>query len=474
MISLFQKIILENTCGFLNTKSYNFINFENLSFMRKFILFIAFAFLFYSCDFNDEDDQELSTPLAICLDGLAISKASGESYKCQNYDLIGMVSLETMNATSANDSWGWTDPSTGKEYALIGLDNGTGFIDISDPLKPIYLGKLPTQTISTIWRDLKVYNNHVYIVADFKTSTPEIDKNHGVQVFDLTRLASVVNPPQTFTNDYLYLEHGEAHNIAINEESGYAYAVGTNTYSGGVHAIDLTNPTKPVLAGGFADAGYTHDAQVVTYKGPDSDYIGKEIYVGSNEDKVVILDVSDKKNIKIISEVEYSKTQYTHQGWFTNDQRFFIVGDELDEFNKEVNNTRSIIFDFNDLDNPKVHFEFVNSTDAIDHNGYVHKNKFYLASYTAGLRIIDVSNIVEKSMSEIGYFDTYNEKEDSGSSILSDSNRLNYSQDEDHDNPKKGGAAAFNGAWSVYPYFKSENIIISDINSGLFIVKKQN
>ena len=92
--------------------------------MRKFILFIAFAFLFYSCDFNDEDDQELSTPLAICLDGLAISKASGESYKCQNYDLIGMVSLETMNATSANDSWGWTDPSTGKEYALIGLDNG--------------------------------------------------------------------------------------------------------------------------------------------------------------------------------------------------------------------------------------------------------------------------------------------------------------------------------------------------------------
>lgn len=442
--------------------------------MKKYLYLFIFLLFIFSCEYEDYDDNEsFQTPLAECIDGIAKIDGTEHEYSCSNYNLMGHVSLEEMDAEAGNDCWGWTDPVSGKEYALMGLNNGTGFIDISDPTNPIYLGKLPTQTVSTIWRDLKVYKNHVYIVADFPSSLSDSEKNHGIQVFDLTRLAAVVNPPQKFTHDFLYLEHGKAHNIVINEDSGFAYTVGTNTYSGGVHAIDLANPKKPVLAGGFAGAGYTHDAQVVTYKGPDSDYTGKEIYVGSNQDKVVVIDVTDKNNIKVISTVEYSKTQYTHQGWFTGDQKFFIVGDELDEFNKEVSNTRSIVFDFTDLDNPLVHYEFVNSTDAIDHNGYIHKNKFYLASYTAGLRIIDVLNISQKSMIEMGFFDTYNEKE-SGSSFSSDLNRSSHSKDDDHDNPKKGDAAEFNGAWSVYPYFKSDNIIISDINSGLFIVKKQN
>ena len=441
--------------------------------MRNYILFILILFLFSGCDSEDYDDVELKS-LAICKDGIAANNILGISFKCKNYDLISLVSLETMDASRANDSWGWTDPISGKEFALIGLDNGTGFVDISDPISPIYLGKLPTQTISSIWRDLKVYKNHVYVVADFKSSDSDLDKEHGVQVFDLSRLSSVTNPPEIFMADFVYKEHGKGHNIAINEDSGYAYSLGTNTYSGGVHAINLANPKAPVFAAGFADAGYTHDAQVVNYKGPDLDYSGKEIYIGSNEDKVVIIDVTDKKNIKIISTVEYSKTQYTHQGWFTEDQKYFIVGDELDEYKKEVSNTRSIIFDFTDLDNPILHYEFENTTDAIDHNGYVHKNKFYLASYTAGLRVMDISNIDQKSIIETGFFDTYNEKEDAGIVISSNYNRTSHSQDDDHDNPKKGNSAEFNGAWSVYPYFKSENIIISDINSGLFIVKKQN
>ena len=374
--------------------------------MKNLLLFLLIIFFIYSCKFDDYDDVSLDNPLGICVDGLAINKVTGVSYKCKNYDLLGQVSLETMGAISASDSWGWTDPVTGKEFALIGLDNGTGFIDISNPTNPIYLGKLPTQTVSTIWRDLKVYKNYVYVVADFKNSLSDAEKNHGVQVFDLTRLSSVSNPPETFSADFLYKEHGKAHNIVINQDSGFAYSVGSNTYSGGVHAIDLKNPIKPIFSGGFSEAGYTHDAQVVIYNGPDSDYTGKEIYVGSNENKVVIIDVSDKKNMKLISTVEYSKTQYTHQGWFTSDQKFFIVGDELDEFKNEVSNTRSIVFDFTDLDSPSVHYEFFNTTDAIDHNGYVLKNKFYLASYTAGLRIMDISNINQKSIVEIGFFDT--------------------------------------------------------------------
>jgi len=442
--------------------------------MKKYLYLLILLFIF-SCEYEDYDDNEnFQTPLAECIDGIAKINGTDQEYSCSNYNLMGHISLEEMDAEAGNDCWGWTDPVSGKEYALMGLNNGTGFIDISDPTNPIYLGKLPTQTVSTIWRDLKVYKNHVYVVADFKTSLSEEEKNHGIQVFDLTKLSSVSSPPEIFTADFVYKDHGKAHNIAINEESGYAYSVGSNTYSGGVHAIDLKNPKEPVFAGGFSEGGYTHDAQIVNYKGPDPDHKGKEIYVGSNENKVVIIDVTDKSNQKIISTVEYSKTQYTHQGWFTENQKYFIVGDELDEYKKEVNNTRSIIFDFTDLDNPLVHYEFLNTTDAIDHNGYVYKNKFYLASYTSGLRIIDVLNIDQKSMIEVGFFDTYNEDENSGSAFSSSLNRAGHSQDDDHDNPKKGHAAEFNGVWSVYPFFKSENIIVSDINSGLFIVKKQN
>ena len=126
---------------------------------------------------------------------------------------------------------------------------------------------------------------------------------------------------------------------------------------------------------------------------------------------------------------------------------------------------------FRELDNPLLHYEFLNSTDAIDHNGYTHKNNFYLASYATGLRVINISKIDLKHIEKKGFFDTYNEESPVSFLPPNVKNNIRF-YDEDHDNPKKGGNAKFNGAWSVYPYFKSENIIISDINSGLFIVRK--
>jgi choice-of-anchor B domain-containing protein len=79
-----------------------------------------------------------------------------------------------------SDIWGWTDPLTGKEYALVGQTTGTAFVDISDPVNPIFKGTLNTATTSSLWRDIKVYKNHAYIVAE--------STDHGIQVFDLTQL----------------------------------------------------------------------------------------------------------------------------------------------------------------------------------------------------------------------------------------------------------------------------------------------
>ena len=366
-------------------------------------------------------------------------------YPCDGFDLIGYLSLEALSigtatgSLSGNDSWGWTDPENGKEYALVGVSSHTAFVDMSDPDNLILVGVLPTATVNSSWRDIKVYQNHAFIVSEAN--------NHGMQVFDLTRLRNVEITPIEFEADVHFTEFGSAHNIVIDEDSGYAYVVGTraNQYNGGPLFINIENPTNPIFEGGYGEGGYSHDAQVLSYDGPDSDYIGNEILIGSNENQVVIADVTDKSNPVTISTVEYSNIGYTHQGWFTDDLRYFIVGDELDERNIGTN-TRTLVFDLSDLDSPSLSFEYIGTNTSIDHNGYIVGDSYYLASYRAGIREINISNIENQTIAEIGYFDTYPENDN----------------------------AAFDGVWNVYPFFSSGHIIISDIQKGLFVVKKNN
>ena len=386
-----------------------------------------------SIDPTDDNIVDVST-FTPCENGMA------GIYPCNGYDLLGKISLQTFDGNSGNDSWGWTDTMTGKEYAIMGLDNGTVFVDITDTENLIYLGKLPTATESITWRDIKVYNDHAFIVSEAN--------NHGMQVFDLTRLRDVNDPPETFDADVRYTGFGNAHNIVVNEETGFAYAVGTarnDEFLGGAHFVNVQDPKNPIAAGGYADNGYTHDAQVVTYNGPDADYAGREIFIGSNENQVIIADVTDKDNPAEIATVSYPNIAYTHQGWFTEDQQYFILGDELDEQNLGFK-SRTLIFDFTDLDAPVLHDTYLGPTDAIDHNGYVMGDEYYLSNYSAGIRVLDISGIADKSIVETGFFDTYPTSDN----------------------------ANFDGVWSNYPYFSSGKIVVSDINSGLFIIKKSN
>jgi choice-of-anchor B domain-containing protein len=194
-------------------------------------------------------------------------------YPCDNVDLMAFMPLSDFSVSYTNDIWGWTDPLDGKEYVLLGASNGTVFVDISDPVNPLYLGKLPTQTSSSPWRDIKVYNNYAFIVSEAG--------GHGMQIFDLTELRSVVSPPVTFSNTDHYNGFGSAHNVAINEDSGYAYGLGTGTCSGGLHMVDIQDPLNATNAGCYSGDGYTHDAQCVIYSGPDADYTGAifDIYI---------------------------------------------------------------------------------------------------------------------------------------------------------------------------------------------------
>ena len=183
------------------------------------LLLFTITFLLLSCKEEKYESQVNDEPLANCLGGYATFTKDGieHTYECKDYDLIGYVSLDQMDATLGNDCWGWTDLQTAKEYVLMGLENGTAIIDISEPNQPNYLGKIPTATVSSMWRDIKVYNNHAFIVS-------EAD-DHGMQVFNLEQLRGL-STKQKFSPEYTYKGYGDSHNIAINTESGYAYTCG--------------------------------------------------------------------------------------------------------------------------------------------------------------------------------------------------------------------------------------------------------
>ncbi|MFI7573985.1 choice-of-anchor B family protein [Micromonospora sp. NPDC049497] len=378
-----------------------------------------------------EPTQRLAAAAAAtCTNG----QAAG--YPCRNVDLLSFLPLANMGGSQANDIWGWTDSTTGREYALVGRRNGTSFVDVSNPTAPVYLGNLPAyQNRTAVWRDIKVYRNHAYVVADVT--------GHGMQVFDLTRLRGVTSP-KTWTADVHYNRFGNSHNIAINEATGYAYAVGSNTCNGGLHMVDIRTPRSPAYAGCVNNDGYTHDTQCVVYRGPDTAYTGREICVSSNEDTVTVVDVTTKSAPRQLARIGYSGRAYTHQGWFTEDQRYFLLDDELDESRRGVN-TQTYLWDVTDLDAPR-HigtYSAPSGVKATDHNQYVKGNYSYQANYRAGLRILDVRNVASGQATEAGYFDVY---------PSSNSNSMN-------------------GAWSTYPYFPSGIVVVSGIEQGLFVLQ---
>ena len=366
---------------------------------------------------------------ATCVNG----KADG--YDCVAVDLEKHVSLADMGGGDGNDIWGWTDPADGAEYALMGRTTGTSFVRITDPKNPVIVGNLPTQTIESNWRDIKVYQNYAFIVADNAGA-------HGMQVFDLDNLrGSSTN--QTFTADAVYSQFTNAHNLVINEDSGFAYAVGTNTCEEGLHMIDISTPLSPSFVG-CHEGGDTHDSQCVNYIGPDADHTGKEICFSSNSDTVGIADVSTKAAPVQIAQFTYPNLSFVHQAWLDETHSYLIVNDELDERDRGQN-TSTIIIDVSDLDNPRHLYTHAGTTQAIDHNLYVVGNKLFEANYRAGLQILEYTDLATDTLVETAGFDTY----------------------------PADDATGFDGAWSVYPFFASGTVIVSDIDRGLFILKPQ-
>ena len=379
----------------------------------------------------------------LCTDGQA------GQFECSEVDLLAFLPLTELGmaagsralAGGVTDVWGWTDPETSREYALVGRIGGASMVDVTDPSRPVYVGLLAVEDGTA--QDIKVYADHAFFIGADSTGMP---------VFDLRRLRGVSAFPVTLTADARYDGIASAHNLVIDTQSGFAFPVGASgggdTCGGGLHMVDIRNPTTPTFAGCYTDteglvwAGRTHDAQCVEYTGPDDDFQGRQICFASNETALRIVDVTDKDDPVPIAAATYPGMAYIHQGWLTEDQRYYYMNDELDELTGLAQRTRTLVWDVAELDDPVLVAEHFGSTTATDHNLYIKGDRMYQANYQAGLGILDISN--PESPEEIGFFDT---------------------------TPYGENPSTLAGAWTAYPFFESGTLIVSSTQEGLFLLR---
>ena len=393
--------------------------------------------------------QEQKTELN-CSAGLA------GDHPCNNIDLLAHVPLSgfSTNPSEANDIWGHFDLNDFKEYALIGLRNGIGIVEVTDPTNPRVVNTISSD--STIWRDLKVYQffdheekrwkSFAYVTAD--------NASVGLMIIDLNQLpeiASVVSTDQTDLSAHnVYLSNVDySTGVALTDRSPYLHIAGSNKNGGAFNTYELADPKNLTSVYKPVDATrneYTHDvsSMVITDSRKDTQCVNGsdhcQVFFDFNENDFQLWDKTDNNQPERLSTTTYPDANYVHSGWFTEDKLVVIVHDELDEQRASLNTTVRF-FDMNNLKQPVLLSTWTGPTKAIDHNGFVRGNRYYLSNYERGLTVLDISD--PSIPKEAGFFDTY---------PLNDN-------------------ASFNGAWGVYPFLPSGNILVSDINSGLYILR---
>jgi choice-of-anchor B domain-containing protein len=403
-----------------------------------------------------------------CEDGMA------DIFPCHKVDLDSFLPLTDLGVTFINDIWGWVDPVTGMQLAIVGVFEGTLFVDVTDGEHPVVLGTLPALVegdFGNIWGDIRVAGETAFIVTE-SIEVVGASFEGGMQTVDLTQFRS---GPVSEVAAGLIDDFSQAHNVAVNQAGDRLYVVGAvlgvdvcpddlidvglpfTIYPGGPIVYDVSDPTAPQLLGCFADDGYTHDIQCVTYAGPDPDHQGREICIGANEDTVTIADLSGGRDTwEVLAVLDYQDAEffpegapfpsyYTHQGWLSEDHTYFFLGDELDELSGLRPERTTYIWDLTDLDDAQVVGIHGDGNESIDHNIFVHEGLLYQSNYTSGLWIYDAWKADQGRLTMRGYFDV-------------------FPSDDRTD---------FYGSWGNYPYFGDGKVVVTSSDEGLFVLQSR-
>lgn len=396
---------------------------------RSFGVFLAVLSLITALvPLNALADQAGNEGPAACKNGKA------GQYPCKNIDLLSHIPASDFGGAGVADVWGWVDPETKSEYAILGSSKGVYFFDITDPTKPVYLGNmLGKAEPALIWQEIEILNDHAYVVCDLSPCN--------LQIFDLTRLRGVETAPPAWQPDSVF-PIPNAHSIDSNPATNHIFINGSQLTTGAPLIFDVSDPLVPTPVGAIADDGYTHDSLCRNYKGPDKAYKGNEICFNFNEDTVTIYDVTGNpvQPVRLARET-YPTASYAHSGALTKDHSTLISTDEGDETGHGTPSTL-YIWDIRKLTAPKLIGTWVGDSLSIDHNVYSEANALFHANYVNGFRILDLKNAHRAKLKEVAWFDTV---------PLSD-------------------FPEFEGAWAAYPYLPSGNMIVGDMSGGGFFV----
>lgn len=330
-----------------------------------------------------------------------------------------MYLLKNLNIRTPNYSalWGYVAPD-GREYAIVGSYDGTSFVDITDAANIHEVDFIPSTnpaSSSNLWREMKVYSHYAYIVSEVA--------NSGIQIVDLRYLPDSVRYVKKFVPPF----HTKSH--TISQSGPYLYVSGSNAgYGNGVVILDLSlDPENPVTRGGY-NADYVHDCRVFN----DTIYAAN-IYTG----KVSIINAVNKNAPALVTSFTNLTGAGPHNTAVTPDRKHLLVTDEIGTapYRLKIWN----IEDLGDI-NFITAWQPTGITTSIVHNVEIYGKYALVAHYTAGVRLIDISN--PASPNEVAWYDTF--AFDNGQS--------------------------YNGCWAVY-MFPSGKIIASDMLTGLYVLK---
>ena len=312
--------------------------------------------------------------------------------------------------------WGYAGPN-GREYAILGCNTGTAFYDITDTAN-IHEVDFVTGVTSN-WREMKVFSSYAYVVSE--------GPNSRLQIIALQYLPDSVSLVAT----YSYTGYTKTH--SISQSGPYLYLHGGDVTSGGIDAggetiLDITNPQSPVKRGSWSNL-YVHDSRVLN----DTIY-ACNIFSGN----ISVINASNKDNLVSINSWLNNPNPFPHNCAIPNDRRFIFTTDETSSPNGKLK-----VWNKSNLANVTLvtSWQPTGITTAIVHNIEIYNNLAVVAHYTAGIRILDISN--PTAPTEIAWYDTY----------------------------APNDLAQFAGCWGVFMFPSSGKIIGSNISEGLFVIK---
>ncbi len=354
---------------------------------------------------------------------LALVPAVAQAQVLRNMDLKSHWDEYFVQASGGNEyssCWGYVH-GDGREYALLGTAQGTAIYNVTDPVNSYKVGFIPG--VTSTWRNIKSYRNWVYVVSEGPGA------GEGLQVISM---ADPENPVLTTT---LTTSFSLAHTMHVDTTRALLFANGTRLYSGspgvysdiGMRILSLADPSNPVEIGEYGQGGYP-----ATYV-HDSFEHGNRLYLACIYSGLVrVLDTTNPAAPIELNSWTYPGA-FTHNLWTDDSGTVLYVSDETQGEPIKV-------FDVSDVMNPVQVNAFTPNPNAILHNVHVRGDELYVAGYTEGLRVLDITD--PRHPAEFASADSY-----------------------------AGPSGGYNGVWETYPYFPSGTVIASDMQTGLYVYR---